>query len=821
VIRLNRWLMGGVLFVILAALFIDTYGYTYRFLVEHKGVGQKLNANPHIGGYDIYIHKGLDLSGGTELTIAICKGFNDPPGTSCRNGPPKNASLSDIQNATVTVLSQRVNSLGVAEASVQAQGSDQVLVQIPGVSLAKARDVIGTTAQLHFATPVPGAPNPSDPKFIADQQGHYNRAQFADSRYYPADPTTQQIAWHWKIDPNILATDVTKADVGFSTTQNQYAVDITFNSHGSDEWSKITNAAYAQPQGSPQNRIAIFLDNDVITAPQVQQPSSNQTEITGNFTSDQATQLASSISAGALPAEIATVQATEVSATLGADTVRQSLIAGLVGLIIVVLFMVGYYRFPGLLASLALFCYAAIVLALYKMIPVTVTLAGLAGFVLSVGMAVDANVLIFERTRDELRHGRSVPLSVEAGFRRAWPAIRDSNISTMIACVVLWLFGTDVVKGFALTLGLGVAVSMFSAILITQSLFVGVLNWRRARNPQLYTEIHEEYEANPPQGRFDIVRTRNWYFLGSLVIIIPGILAILFWGFRLGLDFAGGNRIDATLAKPATQQQVERSVNSVAAALQPSVQSESGNQFSIRTLPTSLEEEQAIVTRIGDDFGYAKDSQGKPIVQTQTVGPTIATDLVRKAILLVILSSLLIAVYLAFRFRTQTISRTRFSVATLFKLLHDVFVLAGIWAVIGHFSDIAEVDTLFVTAILTSVSFSIHDTIVVFDRIRENLRTGPRLTFDQVVNLSTVQTMTRSLNTALTVTFVLFALVLFGGSSIRGFVLALLIGIVTGTYSSIFNASTLLLAWQSIDREKPGAQPAGPRRVQARPRAVS
>jgi SecD/SecF fusion protein len=814
VIRLNRWMMGGVLAIILAALFIDTYGFTYRFLVEHKGMGAKLDRNPHIGSYEVYIHKGLDLSGGTELTIAICKGFNDPPGTSCRNGPPKGASASDVQNATITVLQQRVNSLGVAEASVQAQGSDQILVQIPGVDLKKAKDVLGTTAQLHFASATPGQANPSDPAFLRDQHGHYLASQLQNPSLYPP-------GFHWKIDDNIFATDVTKADVGFSTQQNQYAVDITFNSHGADEWSKLTNAAFAHPQGSTENRIAIFLDDEIISAPGVVSPSSNQTEITGSFTADSATRLASQISAGALPAEIATVQANEVSATLGQDTVRKSLIAGLVGLIVVVIFMVGYYRFPGILASLALLCYAAIVLALYKLIPVTVTLAGLAGFVLSVGMAVDANVLIFERTRDELRHGRSVPLAVEAGFRRAWPAIRDSNISTMIACVVLWIFGTDVVKGFALTLGLGVAVSMFSAILITQSLFVGVLSWRRARNPQLYTQIHtEEYEASPPTGRFDIVKTRNWYFLGSLAIIIPGILAILFWGFRLGLDFAGGNRIDATLQQPTTQAQVEQAVHGVAPNLQPSVQSESGNRFSIRTLPTSLEQEQIIVDKLGQQFGYVKDSKGAPVVQTQTVGPTIATDLVRKAILLVILSSVLISVYLAVRFRTQTISRWRFSTAVLFKLLHDVFVLAGIWAVLGHFSTVAEVDTLFVTAILTSVSFSIHDTIVVFDRIRENLRSGPRLTFDQVVNLSTVQTMTRSLNTALTVAFVLFALVLFGGSTIRGFVLALLIGIVTGTFSSIFNASTLLIAWQSIDRERP-SQTAGPRRVQARPRAAS
>jgi preprotein translocase subunit SecF len=233
------------------------------------------------------------------------------------------------------------------------------------------------------------------------------------------------------------------------------------------------------------------------------------------------------------------------------------------------------------------------------------------------------------------------------------------------------------------------------------------------------------------------------------------------------------------------------------------VQSEGKNTFSIRTLPSSTDKSQNIINALDAKFGFAKEKNGAQQVQFQQVGPTIASELVRTAVILVLVSSLLIAAYLYFRFKTQTISRWRFSIATFIKLLHDVFVLAGIWAIIGHFTSLAEVDSLFVTAILTSVSFSIHDTIVVFDRIRENLRTGPRLTFDQVVNLSTVQTMTRSLNTALTVTFVLLALVLFGGDSIRGFVLALLIGIVTGTYSSIFNASTLLVAWQSVDRERP------------------
>jgi preprotein translocase subunit SecF len=360
-----------------------------------------------------------------------------------------------------------------------------------------------------------------------------------------------------------------------------------------------------------------------------------------------------------------------------------------------------------------------------------------------------------------------------------------------------------------------VAVSMFSAILITQSLFTVVLRWRLARRPTLYTTLQQDTPtARVPKGRFDIVKSRNLFFLSSLVIIIPGILAIIIWGFRLGLDFAGGNRIDATLKTPTTQAQVQKVANNAEPGLQPTVQSESGKTYSIRTLPGAITRSQNIITALDKNFGIAVDSNGKQQVQFQQVGPTIASELVRTAIILVLVSSLLIAVYLSFRFRTQTISRWRFSVATFLKLLHDVFVLAGIWAILGHFTPLAEVDSLFVTAILTSVSFSIHDTIVVFDRVRENLRVGPRLTFDQVINLSTVQTMTRSLNTALTVTFVLLALVLFGGESIRGFVLALLIGIVTGTYSSIFNASTLLVAWQSVDRERPQPEP---RRGRQRP----
>jgi preprotein translocase subunit SecF len=350
-----------------------------------------------------------------------------------------------------------------------------------------------------------------------------------------------------------------------------------------------------------------------------------------------------------------------------------------------------------------------------------------------------------------------------------------------------------------------------------------VLSWRIGRDPRLYTEIHEEFAEHPPRGRFDIVKNRNWYFLGSLAIIIPGILAILFWGFNLGIDFKGGNVIDVGLAKSATQAQVAAVMDKDFANLRPQVQAEgtTGNQashFAISTLPSDSEQLLQIQDTLNTNFTIANNaSTNQPDISVQQVGPTIAASLVTGAIIMIIVSAGAIAVYLAFAFRRQrAISPWRFSACAFFKLLHDVFVLAGIWAILGHFTNLGQVDSLFVTAVLTSVAFSIHDTIVVFDRVRENLRVGPRLTFDQVINLSTVQTMTRSLNTSLTVVFVLLSLVIFGGDSIRGFVLALLIGIVTGTYSSIFNASTLLVAWEKARGSRTVAPPAGRRRVAPR-----
>ena len=254
-IRMTRFRMAAVIVVVLGALFLDAYAVVYRYLVVHQPFPQALTSTPNIGGHDVSLHKGLDLQGGTELVIAICRGDNNPPGVGCRQGPPGNGSISDVQNATITILQQRVNTLGVSEAIVQAQGSDQILVQLPGIGLQQAVQTVGTTAKLHFATPKAGAPNPADPSFIADQQNLYDPKQFNDTRSYPA-------AYHWLIDNNIDASDVTSADVG-TDQSGQPAVNINFNGHGAAEWSKITSAAQQAAQGSPQNRLAILLDNAI------------------------------------------------------------------------------------------------------------------------------------------------------------------------------------------------------------------------------------------------------------------------------------------------------------------------------------------------------------------------------------------------------------------------------------------------------------------------------------------------------------------------------------------------------------------------------
>jgi preprotein translocase subunit SecD len=475
------------------ALFIDGYSYIWRSF-SHIPMNARLGATqfPNFGGKDLYIHKGLDLQGGTEIVLEI-----DP------RSLPTGTDLATAQASTVEVMNKRVNGIGVNEASVAPQGDRRVVVQLPGVDITRAEQVIGRTAKLTFQTWQAATPGPDGKVAVpVDSTGQ----PVVDPVQVPVAEGGKCVASTAKLEcipagylPKFTGVDgsmVTSAANTTDTNNNQPDVEFTLNDQGTTTLGTVT--ASMSGQTPPLNMLAIFLDNQMINNANVTSPLNNgQVQISGgNIATDAGyrADLAATLNAGRLPGKISIVESNSVGATLGFDSVRRSFLAGGLGLAIVVIFMVAYYRLPGLVASLALAFYAAVTLAVYKLVPVTVTLAGIAGFVLSVGMAVDANVLIFERLREELRSGRSLPAAAEAAERRAFPAIRDSNISTLITCLVLFLHDRllpflpsfTVAKGFALTLGIGVIISFFSSVFVTQIILAAAIRVKRFRTPPLF-----------------------------------------------------------------------------------------------------------------------------------------------------------------------------------------------------------------------------------------------------------------------------------------------------------------------------------------------
>ncbi|MBJ7603584.1 MAG: protein translocase subunit SecD [Candidatus Dormibacteraeota bacterium] len=462
-----RLLVVGLLILSIA---VDGAGYIQRILNHQPLTGQVSGMPPQLLGNQVYIHRGLDLQGGTDLLLQIT---DVPPGR----------DMNQVQRDTIDVISKRINKLGVSEPVINPVGRDRIEVQLAGVSAAKAQATIGNTARLVTT------------KWVAD--ANVKGGPFPGSRPQITPLTSEML---------------TGADASLDPQNgNQWVINVTYNSQGAAIFSQLSTEAFNAtcPNGAtdcPQHRITNWLNltqDDIVhwderaaqlTLPfdqggkllvdaRIIQPiTGGQSQITGNFTADSAKNLAILLNSGALPGNLQVIQSTEVGATLGADSIKRSLAAGVLGLLIVIVFMIFFYRLPGLVASVALLFYAGLTLAVFKMIPVTLTLAGLAGFILSVGMAVDANVLIFERFKEEVRSGVSVGAAVETAVGRAWPAIRDSNTATLITTGLLYLAGNGPVKGFAITLFLGVLVSMFSSIIVTHNLMALVVENHNAEH---------------------------------------------------------------------------------------------------------------------------------------------------------------------------------------------------------------------------------------------------------------------------------------------------------------------------------------------------
>ena len=486
------WPVRLIIVAILAfSLFVDGAGYVYRIANHYPLTGNVPGLPPNLGGWQLYIHRGLDLAGGTHIDYKL---VNFPAGQ----------SRADVQQRTIQVINKRVNALNVSEPEIRGAGNnnDRITVDLAGVTADQAQKTIGAVSKLVYT------------KWVKDDKV----TNGPEAGYKPAFT-------------GLTGDEINSAVAAIDQNGVAWVVNVGFNSRGADLFANLTRANVAACPGDvntvasancAQRHLGIWLDlnqKDIdnwedpayvgkVTSPYdtgclataasttlcgkfltdpitIQEIDGGNATISGAFTQQSATDLATGINNGSLPVDLQVLDVTQVGSTLGAESVKLSLAAGLLGLSIVVIFMVIYYRLPGLLASTALLFYAGAVLAVFKVVPVTMTLAGITGFILSVGMAVDANVLIFERFKEEVRAGRTIPAAVDAAVRRAWPAIRDSNTSTFITCLILGFVGPPQVKGFAITLGIGVIASLISSIVVTHNLLAIVLTAGGLRRPAL------------------------------------------------------------------------------------------------------------------------------------------------------------------------------------------------------------------------------------------------------------------------------------------------------------------------------------------------
>jgi SecD/SecF fusion protein len=449
-----------------------------------------------------------------------------------------------------------------------------------------------------------------------------------------------------------------------------------------------------------------------------------------------------------------------------------------VGLLVVALFLIAYYRVLGVIATAALVVYALYFYALIKLIPITLTLPGIAGLILTIGVAADANIVIFERVKEEIRAGRSIRSGIVTGYKKGLTAIIDANVVTIMTAFILFVLATAQVQGFAFTLGIGVIVSLFTAVLATQAILTTMGDSRTIARPSALG-------AGKPkrQWRFDFMGASRYFFSMSGVILLIGALAIGGRGLNLGIDFTSGTRITTTLVKPATAAQVQ-AVAQQSGALSPVVQQITskghGDQFQISSKLLQQKNLGQVKTAIASRFGISNNAW-----DASSVGPTFGQTVTNSAVIAIIASLVVISAYVALRFQWK------FAVPVLIALMHDLLITSGVYALTGR-----EVTVDTVAALLTILGYSLYDTIIVFDRVRENIPRMPRAAFSQIVNRSMSEVMTRSIATTSCTLLPILALLLFGGATLQDFAFALLIGVASGAYSSIFIASPVLTHWK-------------------------
>ena len=689
------------------------------------GVGQNES------GKTANVPLGLDLQGGLSVTYEI---QDEKP-------------TSDEIKATVDKLQRRVDSYS-SEGEVYQEGDDRITVEIPlNTEKVDAHDVL-------------------------DQLGQPGQLLFLDSENYTIWQQNQNNGTNDAYEAVLTGSDIKNAQAGVddSGTVKDYVVQLQFTEEGAQKFATATAANIGKP-------IYIIYDGKVASAPTVQSAITDGNAVINKISNyDEAENLAATIKIGALPLELKQIQYNIVGAKLGQKAVSTSLIAGAIGFGLVCILMIILYRFPGFIASLALTGYVVLMLLILSIRHITLTLPGIAGIILSIGMAVDANVIIFTRIREEISAGNSVRAAVKTGFSKALSAILDGNITTLIATVVLMILGSGSIEGFAVTLMLGIVLSMFTALFVTKMLLNSFLELG-VQNPKMYGKAKE-----PKIHGY----VKNFKICGvaSLIVIIAGLAFLGVNHSRIGkslnysLEFTGGTSTTATFAEDDVYT-LERAESEVAPVIAETAGTDAGtiqiqtvegnNQVIFKT--SELTEEQS--AKIDD---LLKSQFKATEVDNQSISSTISGEMKKDAIVAIAVSSVLMLLYIAFRF-----SDVKFGVSAVLALVHDVLVVFAAYS-IGTLS----VGNTFIACMLTIVGYSINATIIIFDRIRENMRTqDSKESLEELVNKSIGQTFTRTIYTSLTTFIMVFVLFVMGVTSLKEFTFTLMLGIVCGAYSSV------------------------------------
>lgn len=722
----------GIISLILTVVLIALLGFT---TVVGFGKGQT--------GAAKNIKLGLDLEGGVSITYQV------------KGETPSAEDMSD----TIYKLQKRVEQYST-EATVYQEGDDRISIEIPGVTDAnEILSELGQPGSLYF---IKEKDSDGNPNYGLDTSGHYVLAKSMDELKEEGSVV-------------LTGTDIKSAKSGSyqdsTTGANENVVQLSMTKEGTEKFAEATKAAK-----EAKETIAIYYDGELISVPSVNaEITDGQAIIEGNMSYEEAEQLASTIRIGGLSVELEEIRSNVVGAQLGEEAISTSLMAGAVGLAIVFVFMCVVYLLPGLASSLALVIYTGLILVLLNAFDITLTLPGIAGIILGIGMAVDANVIIFARVKEELTAGKSVKSALNAGFHKAMSAILDGNITTLIAAAVLWLKGSGTVKGFAQTLALGIVVSMFTALVITRMIVyafyaVGI------RNTKLYGRIKEEREP------IDFLGKRKIFFAVSVAVILIGFV---FMGVNAGtgkgalnysLEFKGGTSTNVTFDKAYTLKEIDETMipDLEKVTDDPNIQVQTvanSNQVIFKTQTLDLEKREAFAKYMADEFGVEEKD-----ITTENISSTVSSEMRVDAIIAVAIATVFMLLYIWLRFKD-----IRFATSAVVALIHDVLVVLAFY-VIARIS----VGNTFIACMLTIVGYSINATIVIFDRIREEMKTKKRgEELEVLVNRCITRTLTRSIYTSLT-TFVMVAvLFIIGVSSIKEFALPLMVGIICGAYSSV------------------------------------